>query len=75
MEGLAAQAGMQQQMELEQVVNMLMQGVPPEELVQQGVPVGLVEQAIQMIMAQEQQAQVQSAPPSTQAGLVMTAGM
>lgn len=59
MEGLAAQAGMpggQEEM-VQQIVQLLMQGVDPEELVQQGVPVEAIKEAIQLIMAAQQQEQ------------------
>ncbi len=67
-QGLASQAGATQ-VQVQDVVNMLMQGVDPEQLMQQGVPVEIIQEAIQIIMAQEQQAQAQSAPPATDAGL------
>lgn len=70
-QGLAAQqgAGQASGIALQDVVNMLMQGVDPEQLLQQGVPMELIREAIQLIMAQEQQAQAASTPPSTDAGL------
>lgn len=57
--GLAAQQ-MQQptQMTVGQVVSMLTQGVSPEELVAQGVPEELVQQAMMVIMRQQQPEQV-----------------
>ena len=74
-EGLAANTAAQgqgQQIAVQDVVNMLMQGVPPEQLVQQGVPVEMIQEAIQIIMAQEQQAQQAQAPAQTDAGLAST---
>jgi hypothetical protein len=62
------------QVGVQQVVQLLMQGADPEQLVQQGIPVEIIQQAIQMIMAQEQQAQQQQAPANTEQGLAMTAG-
>lgn len=70
-QGLAQQSA--QQITVEQVIELLMQGVAPEELVQQGVPVELIEQAIQVIMAQEQQAQPVQ-PANTEQGLAMSVG-
>jgi len=81
-QGLAAQQGGQPQMGqpqqqggdmeamLQQVVQLLMQGVDPEELLKQGVPMEIVKQAIQMVMAQQRQA-----PAATESGLAMSAGM
>jgi hypothetical protein len=57
---------------VEQVVMMLMEGVDPENLLQQGVPMEIIQAAIEIIMAQEQQQQVQQSAPSTEAGLAMT---
>jgi uncharacterized protein (DUF433 family) len=54
--GLAERTlGVNPQVSVEDVVNMLMQGVTPDELVQQGVPVELIEQAIAMMEAQAMQ--------------------
>ena len=44
---------------VEQVVKLLMQGVDPDELIQQGVPEQVIMQAIQLI---EQQMAAQQAP-------------
>lgn len=44
---------------VEQIIQMLMQGVDPEELVQQGIPPELIMQAIQVI---EQQMAAQQSP-------------
>lgn len=44
---------------VEQVIQMLMQGVDPEELVKQGIPPELVMQAIQIV---EKQMAAQQAP-------------
>ena len=59
-EGLAAQAGQgqdQAMMAIQQIVELLMQGVTPEELLQQGVPQELVMKAIEMVKAQQAQQQ------------------
>lgn len=82
-EGLAARAvqpqpGMGQQapqVSVEEVIQLLMQGVDPEVLVQKGVPMEIVRQAVEMILAQEQQAQAQASGAQTQAGQQMTRGM
>lgn len=62
-QGLAAQqagmGGVQQtpsSITLEQVMQALVEGVTPEELVQAGVPVELIKRAIQMINSQTQPA-------------------
>lgn len=82
-EGLAARAvqggpGTSQQapqVTVDQVIQLIMQGVDPEMLVQRGVPMEIVRQAVEMILAQEQQAQNQQAAPQTTAGREMTGGM
>lgn len=80
-QGLAAQmggmdqAGGNMQAMVNDVVQMLMQGMDPEVLLQQGVPMEVIQQAIEIILAQEnQQANVQQ-PPQTESGLAMTMGM
>lgn len=70
-QGLAAESATQP-IGLQDIVSMLMQGVDPEQLLQQGVPMELIREAIQFIMAQEQQAQAASQPPATNAGLAAT---
>ncbi len=45
---------------IEEVVGMLMQGISPEDLVQQGVPVDMIKQAITYIMQQEGVAEQQT---------------
>ena len=62
-QGLAAQAGQEQDaamMAISQIMELLMQGVTPEELVKQGVDPKLVEQAI-LLFRQQQQLQAQQA--------------
>ena len=41
----------QLQQDIEKIAQLLLQGIPPEELVAQGIPAELVEQAIQFLMA------------------------
>lgn len=53
--------GVQPQISIEQVINMLRQGMSPEELVQQGVPIELIKQAIAMVQ--------QSSVPGGEVGL------
>ena len=70
-QGLAAQAGQgqdQAMMAIQQIVELLMQGVTPEELLQQGVPQELVMKAIEMVKAQQAQKQ-QMAPQQQDPGL------
>ncbi len=59
---------------LEEVIRLLTQGVDPEELVQQGVPVEIIKQAMEIIMSQAP-AEGQMGPPSSEAGLAMTGMM
>ena len=56
-QGLAAQAGQDQQQAqmVQQVIEMLMQGAKPEELIAQGVPASVIEMAIKMLREQQQQ--------------------
>lgn len=51
-QGLAAQQAGQRQM-VEQVVQALLQGVSPDELVAQGVPVEVVQLAMSMVKQQQ----------------------
>jgi len=39
----------QQQLTIEDVINMLRQGATPEQLVQQGIPVEMIQEAIAML--------------------------
>lgn len=60
-------------MGVEEVAQLLMQGVEPEELLEQGIPAEVIQQAIQMLM---QQAQQQSAQPAqTATGRQMQGGL
>ena len=64
-QGLAAQAGQDQaqaQM-VQQVMEALMQGAKPEELIQQGVPAAVIEMAIKMLREQQQQMAPQPQDP------------
>ena len=73
-QGLAAQAGQEQDaamMAISQIMELLMQGVTPEELVKQGVPHELVMKAVEMLKAQQrqQQADAQAMAPQQDPGL------
>ena len=57
---------------VEQVVQLLKQGVPPEELLKKGVPMEIIKQAIQIIQAQQKQSANNNTPPQTEGGLAMT---
>ena len=68
-QGLAAQAGQEQDaamMAISQIMELLMQGVTPEELVKQGVPQELVMQAVEMLKAQQAQQQADAAAMAPQ---------
>lgn len=69
-QGLAAQsqAGQEAQMQqaVQQIVELLMQGVRPEELIQQGVPQELVMKAIEIVKAQQGQQQADAAAMAPQ---------
>ena len=71
-QGLAAQsqAGQDAQVQqaVQQIVELLMQGVRPEELIQQGVPQELVMKAVEIVKAQQgqQQADAQAMAPQQQ---------
>ena len=58
MDGLAQQSVMQRTQpmrDLNQIVAMLKQGIRPAELVEQGIPPELIEEAMRMIQAEMQQ--------------------
>ena len=71
-QGLAAQQaplmggsgmGNQQSVQMvQEVARMLMQGMNPQDLVAQGVPAEIVQAAIELVMAQQQQAPIEEAP-------------
>ena len=70
-QGLAAQVGQGQDASMQaisQIVELLMQGVTPEELLQQGVPQELVMKAVEIMKAQQAQQQ-QMAPQQQDPGL------
>lgn len=69
-QGLAQQgAQAQQQQMLDQVVQMLMQGMSPEELQAQGVPAQLIQMAMQIVEQQQGQMQPQGQVPEGLAGM------
>ena len=69
-QGLAQQgAQAQQQQMLDQVVQMLMQGMSPEELQSQGVPAQLIQMAMQIVEQQQGQLQPQGQVPEGLAGM------
>ena len=76
-QSMAPQQGMDgdRQAMVQQVVAMLMEGMDPEELLQQGVPMDVIEEAISILLAQEQGMSNAQAAPATEAGLAMTMGM
>lgn len=57
---------------VEEVVALLMQGIPPEELIQMGVPEDMLLEAI-ALLEQEMAAQQQAVPPEQQGGLAAQA--
>lgn len=84
MEGLAQQmagapAPQQQGMpSIEQIIELLMQGMDPEELVRQGIPPELIMQAIDVLEQQLAAEQGQAAPqgmPQQPQGLAQTSMM
>lgn len=68
-QGLAAMsAAPVTQVTVEQIIQMLMQGVDPEELVSQGIPMEMIQQAMQMLMNQNQPQQGGLAQMATAGG-------
>lgn len=63
-ENMYAQEAMPQstpsQITLQQVIDALMKGIEPEELLEAGVPQAMVEKAMQVIMQEQQVSQEQS---------------
>lgn len=57
---------------IQQVVQLLMQGANPDDLIQQGIPMEIVRQAIQIILAQQEQEQSNNSAPATDGGLAMS---
>lgn len=75
MEDPAMMAADEQQL-IQQIVELLMSGVSPEELLAEGVPQELLEQAMQIAMQSMGGAPAgpqEPIPPSTDAGLAATA--
>lgn len=80
MDGLAGQMAQQPQQALpqegggaplpsvEEVIALLMEGVPPEELLSMGIPEQLIVEAI-TILEQQMATQQQAVPPGQQGGL------
>ena len=68
-QGLAQAMGAPSQIRVQQIVQMLMQGAEPEELVQMGIPEEMVTQAIQALMRQMQAQQ----PAQQEGGLAAMA--
>ena len=54
MMGLAQQSAQAPQLNVQMVIQMLKQGMKPEELIQKGVPEELVKAAMQMLMQEAQ---------------------
>lgn len=52
-QGLAEMMSAQTSMSIEQVIEMLMQGMSPEELAAQGVPIEVIQKAMAMVMNQQ----------------------
>lgn len=73
MQGLAdsmvAEQGAGQMPTVEEVIALLMEGVPPEELEKQGIPQELIMQAIQIIEQQMSAQQTQDPQPQMGGGL------
>ncbi len=73
-EAMEQQGGGEQQETVQQVAQMLMQGVSPEELIKQGVPERVIMMAIEMLKQQmAQQGQTPEPAPQGQ-GLAAMAG-
>ena len=73
MGGMPAEQGMggDAQAMVQEVVMMLMEGVDPQTLLEQGVPMEVIEAAIDIILAQEQQAGTMAQPAQTDTGAGM----
>ncbi len=75
MDGLAGSVAQPQQGDqealLQEIIQLLMKGVSPDELVAQGVPQELVAKAVQIVLAEQEQAPVEQVP-STPSGLAAT---
>lgn len=75
-EGLAATAvpSGDDQM-LQQIIDMLLAGADPEQLIQQGIPTELVRAAVEIIMNESPEAQAPVEAPASTAGMDMTGGL
>ena len=60
--GMAPSTGTPQ-IAVQDLVNMLKQGITPEELLQQGVPEAMINQALMMLQQEMQQGQIQPQAP------------
>jgi len=60
--GMAPSTGTPQ-IAVQDLVNMLKQGITPEELMQQGVPEAMINQALMMLQQEMQQGQIQPQAP------------
>ena len=60
--GMAPSTGTPQ-IAVQDLVNMLKQGITPEELLQQGVPEAMINQALMMLQQEIQQGQIQPQAP------------
>jgi len=69
--GEQSEQGSKEQL-VQQVVQLLMQGAHPDELLKQGVPMEIIKEAIEIITGQEQQEATANSAPSTQGGLAMS---
>lgn len=75
-QGAAGMGGQGDQALVEQIVQLLLDGVDPEELLQNGVPQDLLEQAMQIVLQQTGGGGPQEpmmVEPMTDAGLAATA--
>lgn len=75
-EGLAATAAPSgdDQM-LQQIIDMLLSGADPEQLIQQGIPTELVRAAVEIIMNETPEDQVPVETPASPAGMEMAGGL
>lgn len=76
-QGLAASAQSQNEL-IAKVIELLLQGVSPEEILQQGVPESILQQAMEIVLSQQgggapAQDPQMAAPPQTESGLAATA--
>jgi len=56
------------------VVQMLLQGADPDELIDKGIPMDMIQKAIEIILAEEEGMEADVAEPSTEAGLAAMMG-